>query len=344
MGYLGDNVTSLTNNITIQSLDSLSNQTDSETFLPGLLLYQDFTGLQNVTSIYCVPSQTYVESAITCTQASPEAPQSCSVTAQRLSLLPHVPTTLTLMSYPQVFNGLSSLLPRAVQQLNHIDLLQNYLEQPLSNSYIQSTPWPSFATPPTESRLLNVSLPDFSARLGSLINAFLHGAQMNSTPYLTGDASKLPVQEAATSPSAMSAQIAALSPSLTIPTNTTIPGFDKFAVSIPFLTLFLFASLLIPLAAVVSAILSHLTLSRDYLGYVSSLARESRYVEFPDGGVGLDGLQRSRMCAERRVRLGDVGDVDGGWSIGTGVALTVGRLALGDEAKTRALDARKLYL
>lgn len=102
--------------------------------------------------------------------------------------------------------------------------------------------------------------------------------------------------------------------------------------------------MIIPLAALVSFLLSRLTLSRDYLGYVSSLARESKFVTFPDGGVGLDGMQRSRMCASKRVRLGDVGDVDGGWSIGTGVALTVGRFALGDEGKTRGVDGRKLYL
>ncbi|KAH8746743.1 hypothetical protein BGZ57DRAFT_935843 [Hyaloscypha finlandica] len=344
MGYLGDNVTDLTNNITIQSLDSLSNQTESGTFLPGLLLYQDFTGSQNVTSIYCVPLQKYIESEITCTQSSPGAPQSCGVTAQRLSLLPHMPNTLTLMTYPQVFNGLSSLLPRSTQQLNHIDLLQNYLEQPLSNSYIQSTPWPSFTSPPTESRLQNISLQDFGDRLGSLINAFLHGAQLNSTTYLTGEAHSLPQQQLATTPSSMSAQIKALSPSFTLLTNSTIPGLDHYSISIPFLALFLLASLVIPLSALVSMILSRVTLSRDYLGCVSSLARESRYVEFPDGGVGLDGLKRSRMCSEWRVRLGDVGDVDGGWSIGTGVALTVGRYALGDEAKTRVVDGRKLYL
>jgi len=344
MGYLGDNVTSLTTNITIQSLDSLSNPTDSETFLPGLLLYQDFTGFQNVTSIYCVPTQQYVESEITCTQSSVNAPQACSVTAQRLSMLSHLPNTLTLMSYPQVFNGLSSLLPRSTQQLNHIDLFQNYIEQPLSNSYIQSTPWSSFSTPPTESRLLNISLQDFGDRLGSLINAFFHGAQMNSTTYLTGEASSLPVQAATIDPALMVKQLKALLPSLTIPTSSTTSGPETYTISIPFLTLYLFASLMIPLSAIVSLILSRLTLSRDYLGYVSSLARESRYVEFPDGGVGLDGIQRSRMCAARRVRLGDVGDVDGGWSIGTGVALKVGRFGLGDDVKTKGLDGRKLYL
>jgi hypothetical protein len=167
---------------------------------------------------------------------------------------------------------------------------------------------------------------------------------MNSTPYLTGEASSMPLQEATTDPAVISTQLKTLSPSLTLPTNTTLPGSDTYTISIPFLALFLLASLMIPLSAIISLILSRLTLSRDYLGYVSSLARESRYVEFPDGGVGLDGMQRSRMCAERRVRLGDVGDVDGGWSIGTGVALTVGRFALGDEVKTRGVDGRKLYL
>jgi len=255
-----------------------------------------------------------------------------------------LPNTLTLMSYPQVFNGLSSLLPRSTQQLNHIDLFQNYIEQPLSNSYIQSTPWSSFSTPPTESRLLNISLQDFGDRLGSLINAFFHGAQMNSTTYLTGEASSLPVQAATIDPALMVKQLKALLPSLTIPTSSTTSGPETYTISIPFLTLYLFASLMIPLSAIVSLILSRLTLSRDYLGYVSSLARESRYVEFPDGGVGLDGIQRSRMCAARRVRLGDVGDVDGGWSIGTGVALKVGRFGLGDDVKTKGLDGRKLYL
>ena len=344
IGYLGDNVTSLTKNITIQSLDSLSSQTESETFLPGLMLYQDFTGSQNVTSIYCSPLQTYVESTITCTQSSPTATQSCAVTAQRLSLLPHMPNTLTLLSYPQVFNGLSSLLPRSTQQQNHVDLFQNYLSNPLSNTFIQSAPWPSFTTPPSESRLLSISLQDFSDRLGSLINAFMQGSMMNSTSYLTGDASTLPKSRVATSPAAIAAQLAALSPTLTISTNSTLPGIEIYSVSWPYLSLFLLSALIIPLAALASLILARLTLSRDYLGFVSSLARESQYVTFPNGGVGLDGMQRTRVCRGMRVRLGDVGDADRGFSIGTGVALTVGMMALGNEGATRALSGRKLYL
>jgi hypothetical protein len=344
IGYLGDNVTSLTNNITVQSLDSLESQTESETFLPGLMLYQDFTGSQNVTSIYCVPSQTYVESMITCNQSSITSTQSCAVTAQRLSLLPHMPDTLTLFSYPEVFNGLSSLLPRSTQQLDHIDLFQNYLFNPFSNTFIQSALWPSFTTPPSESRLLNISVQDFSYRLGSLINAFMEGSMLNSTAYLTGDASTLPSQQAATSPTALTAQIDSLSPALTITTNSTLPGVEIYTISWPFLSVYLLSSLMIPLAALVSVIFSRLTLTRDYLGYVSSLARESQYVTFPNGGVGLDGLQRTRVCREMRVKLGDVGDVDGGYSIGTGVALMVGMMALGNEKGTRGLDRMKLYL
>jgi len=167
---------------------------------------------------------------------------------------------------------------------------------------------------------------------------------MNSTSYLTGDASSLPKSEVATSPTAIAAQLASLSPSLTLSTNSTLPGEEIYAVSWPYLSLFLLSALMIPLAALISLILSRLTLARDYLGFVSSLARESRYVTFPNGGVGLDGMQRTRVCREMRVRLGDVGDVDGGYSIGTGVALTVGTMALGNEGATRGLSGRKLYL
>jgi hypothetical protein len=45
-----------------------------------------------------------------------------------------------------------------------------------------------------------------------------------------------------------------------------------------------------------------------------------------------------------RVKLGDVGDVDRGFEIGTGVALTVGQLAIGEEGATKKIDRRKLYI
>lgn len=65
---------------------------------------------------------------------------------------------------------------------------------------------------------------------------------------------------------------------------------------------------------------------------------------FPPGGVGMDSLERSRVCRDVRVKLGDLGDVDGGCEVGTGVAVRVGRLGIGSEEMVGGLDRRKLYL
>jgi hypothetical protein len=62
-------------------------------------------------------------------------------------------------------------------------------------------------------------------------------------------------------------------------------------------------------------------------------------------------MQRARQMRELRIRLGDVGDVDGGCEIGTGVALRVGRVAIGGVGgvnerggTVRGLDRKKLYV
>lgn len=87
-----------------------------------------------------------------------------------------------------------------------------------------------------------------------------------------------------------------------------------------------------------------MTKARGYLGYVSSLVRESEYGGMPKGEVNLDGVEMARKLRNLRVRLGDVGDIDRGFEIGTGVALTVGQLAIGEEGATKKIDRRKLYI
>lgn len=58
----------------------------------------------------------------------------------------------------------------------------------------------------------------------------------------------------------------------------------------------------------------------------------------------MNGLERSRLCRDVRVKLGDVGDMEGGCEVGTGVAVRVGRLGIGGEDVVGELDRRKLYL
>jgi hypothetical protein len=347
VGYVGENATSLLPNASIASLDSLPSNAAA---LPGLLLYQDFTGAENVTSIYCVPSQVYVESAVSCDKTS--TLNDCAVSAQRLSLLPSTESTITSFSIYQIFLGLSSGLPNTTRDLNHVDLMQNYIFNPSSNTFIQSAPWPRFDTSSAtnESRFLDLSLQDFGSRLGQIINTFLQGSIANSTAFLTGDTVLTPLTTPTPDDSQIYTQIQSLSPTIAIQANTTTIE-QIYTISWPYLSIFLLATTILPLSVLISAILSRQTLTRDYLGYVSSLARESQFVDTPNGGATLDGMQRTRQMRELRIRLGDVGDVDGGCEIGTGVALRVGRVAIGGVGgvnerggTVRGLDRKKLYV
>ncbi|KAF4629940.1 hypothetical protein G7Y89_g8204 [Cudoniella acicularis] len=343
MGYLGADISSLLgasfSSPAKTCLDCLPNNYTSEKLVPGTLLYQDFSGVSNVTSIYCVPSQTYIESLVACSKTS--TTQSCSITSQRLSILQNQPAAITYLSFGPVINGLTQLLPQATQKISEVDIFQNYLVNPFSNTYIQSTPIPrfvsstntsNFSSPSNnESRLLTVPLQDFSTRLSQLINTFLQGSTLNSTTYLTSS-SFFPIPQTSalqTNPSDLTSILATAPQTLTVPATLTrlIPFY---AASLPWAAIFLLSTLFLLFSSILAAILRHYTLTRDYLPYVSSLVRESQFVTMPRGGVKMDGLERAREMRDLKVRMGDVGDVGAGWEVGTGVAVSVGQLAVMD--------------
>ncbi|TVY75912.1 hypothetical protein LSUE1_G010143, partial [Lachnellula suecica] len=311
VGYLGSEVESFlpSNDPASQCLDCLPSNLTTQTALPGLFLYQDFEGAHNVTSIYCTPSQAYVESNIFCTQTS--TTQSCAVVSQRLSLLPHISSALTPLSFSTVLDGLSEFLPLATQKLSGVDTMQNYIVSPLDNNFIQSTKAPGLAitpatsnisTPETESRFLELPLSDFSTRLSQIINTYLQGSTLDSTTYLTGSALPSSPNPVAATPSEVSAQIQ--NPFITVPANSTQLVLI-YTASYPWLAISLLSTTLLLAAALTAAIISRLTLTRDYLPYVSSLLCESQFSSMHQGGVQLDGLSRSRECRDLRVRLGD---------------------------------------
>ncbi|KAL2075493.1 hypothetical protein VTL71DRAFT_436 [Oculimacula yallundae] len=344
MGYVGEDVTTLLPNSSIKSLDSLPSETMSKSYLPGLFVYQDFTGRQNVTSVYCVPAQVYVESAVRCEKLSSST--NCAVTAQRLSLLAHMPTTLTSFSILSTFLSLTALLPFTTPSSNSIDLMQNYLVNPFSNDFIQSTPIVSqspTSSDTNESRLLSVPLKDISHRLSQIINTFIQGSLLNAPSYLKHDTPPIPASTKSNTSSLLSAQISTSPQTLTVPSKVTIIT-NVFSISWIWASLFLFSTLIMLLSALIAAIISRQTLTRQYLGSVSSLCRESPNVPFHSGGVGMDGLSRSRFCQDMRIRIGDLGDVEGGYAVGTGVVIRVGRLGIGSQDTVVGLDRRKLYL
>jgi hypothetical protein len=343
IGYFGDDQTSLLANSSVVSLDNIVATAQNSTIPAGLLLYQDFTGARNVTSVYCIPSQTYVESIVNCTTI-PNAARtltSCSITKQRLSLLPHAPTTLTLLSFTQALLGLSGLLPASTPQFNHVDLLENYIVNPDSNDFISSTQYAGDSN--HESRFLHLPLADFSARLSQLINTFFMGSMINSTSYLTHELSPSPLNTSKSSSVGIQLQTV---PSVLTTTSTNTTTRPIFRMSIVFLTFFILATATMLLSAIATTIITRKTKLRQYIGYVSSLFRESEKTEFPRGGVNMDGLERTRSISRLKVRLGDTGDVDGGWEIGTGAVMRVGRIGVGREGEVGLLDGKAggLYL
>ncbi|CZR66059.1 uncharacterized protein PAC_15960 [Phialocephala subalpina] len=346
-GYLGDDATSLLPNTSIQALDSIVNNTTSNNILPGLLLYQDFTGTQNVTSIYCAPSQTYVESTIACTSTSSISP-SCAVIAQRLSLLPHPPSNITPLSISNLFLGLSSYLPAATPQLNHVDIMQNYIFSPLDNVFIQSAQYPSQSN--GESRFLDLPLADFGVRLGQIFNTLLQGSTINATTFLTSSSSFSATSfGVAQTPQDLTTEIQQSAPFLTVPSTTFLPT-RIFTINWTWLSLFLLSTTLLLLCALLSLLLTQIILLPTYLTHLSSLLRDSPHLFLPTGGLAVSGSARAREISHVRVRLGDVGDVDGGLEVGVGAAVSVGRVGIGlggmedGRGGIRGLDRRKLYL
>lgn len=348
MGYTGDDITSLLPNAAVQSLDTLPLDATLKTYSSGLLLYQDFTGASNVTSIYCVPSQVYVESVVTCNRSALAAPiASCAVTAQRPSLLSHMPTALTSLSMNATWLAITSLLPFTTPSGTSIDLISNYLVNPSSNIYLESTPMVSALPNSTaESRLLDeVTLPEFGQRLAQLLNTFLQGTTLHAASYLRGDLPLPSSPVVAGTPALLSTQLASAPDTLTVPSSSThTTTMLLFAVSYPWLALYFLATSAMLLAAVASALIRRKSTARDFLPYVSSLCREAQLVKFPLGGADMDGLERTRRCQGVRIQLGDLGDVEGGEEVGTGVAVSVGRLGLGSEGKVGDLVKGKLYL
>ena len=72
----------------------------------------------------------------------------------------------------------------------------------------------------------------------------------------------------------------------------------------------------------------------DYLGYVSSLAKESQYMKIKDGAANFDGMERARGIKGLQVRLGNVYE-------GT---REVGRLAFGRVKHTKPVQRNRLYI
>jgi hypothetical protein len=326
--------------------DCLRSDFTSKNFDAGTLAFQEFSGFDLTTTILCMPAQRYVESTIVCVK-SPEL-QTCRVTAQRLSLLPHMPSSITPLSFPTVVMGLTALLPNSTPQYNAVNMVENYIYNPATQATIISGET-SFGSNDGETPLMSVSPKDFGDRFGQLLNSYMYASMWNATPYILGaefsgiEANRVGGNNAsfiaATSPADLTAMLRNQTAAFTVPA-TLITNSPVYYVYYSWLTVFLIATLVMLSGSIVGVVYSRKTIVPDYLGYVSSLAKESQYIRMPDVGVNMDGMDKARLIKDVKVRLGDVSEQSVG---GDGNGL-IGRLAFARAEDCREVKKGKLYI
>lgn len=160
------------------------------------------------------------------------------------------------------------------------------------------------------SPLYNISMQDFGSSLGQLINAWIQGSFYNSTlittrsPFSTLFQTVVTGNAASFVPSSdkdLSALIQNQTAAFTVLTNST-SNMQLYACDFAWTGVFFLATTSMLFAAILGVVFNRMTVVPDYLGYVSSLAKESQYVRIPDGGANLDDMERARLIKELRVR------------------------------------------
>jgi hypothetical protein len=122
----------------------------------------------------------------------------------------------------------------------------------------------------------------------------------------------------------------------------TVPGVltthaQVYLCYFPWLAVFLLSTLVMLAGAITGVVFSRMTIVPDYLGFVSSLAKESPWIRMPDAGVNMDGMDKARLVKEVKVRLGDVSQILGGHS-------DIGRLAFARLEETTKVQKDKMYV
>ena len=80
----------------------------------------------------------------------------------------------------------------------------------------------------------------------------------------------------------------------------------RYAISWPWIAVDIVSTLILLVAAFIAHILRKKTLAPDIFGYVSSLTRDNPYLNLPDNGSALGGIERARLLRGVKVKIGDV--------------------------------------
>lgn len=326
--------------------DCLNPDFANKTIQAGTIAFQEFDGNDpgNTTTVFCNPYQRYVESEVFCMKTA--STQQCQVTAQRFSVLPHMPPEITYLSFHLVALGISSLLRNVTPIHQATNGIQNYIIynpfNPVNiannDNTILTDGGPSLAS------IYDVELSDIGARLGQILNAFVYGSTWNASIYLLGESfdglqgNLVGGKNASFTPATRADLVAMIqnqTAAFTVPAVLTTEA-QVYVCNFPWLV-FLFSTLVMLIRASTGVVFSRKTIVPDYLGFVSSLAKESPWIRMPDVGVNMDRIDKARLVKEVKVRLGDVSYVQGGHS-------DIGRLAFARLEETTKAKKDKLYV
>lgn len=110
-------------------------------------------------------------------------------------------------------------------------------------------------------------------------------------------------------------------------------GKQVFKLSWPWSIAFLVSTVLLLLAGIISVVIESITVAPDTLGYVSTVARNSRYLHVKPTSGAMTGAERARKLADTKVMMQDVK-----------AHADVGKIALGLKSdKAVQLQANRLY-
>ncbi|KAK1975711.1 hypothetical protein LZ30DRAFT_668132 [Colletotrichum cereale] len=231
----------------------------------------------NMISSTCRVTQKYVESRVNCRRVSADIMPTCRVTAQRLSQKQHAPEDITPLSFPKVFNPVSKYMPRTVggQMTFRTEYSLCYLQDP-SRKGMRSQ----------ETQILkDLTAADLQVRLAQLLNTYLMLGQLSFQVFPGGPDS-------------------AISQS-----NQTVAGETRtsrkvFKISDIWAFLCLLSGTVMLGAGLMGVLFKHWARGPEILGHVSTVLRESKYMDFPPDAAWAEGLDLSRDIKGVRIRYG----------------------------------------
>lgn len=251
----------------------------------------------------CNITQRYVESRVACERRSASERETCRVSAQRPSRVPHGPENLSWLNFAGILSILTKHLPMATSEkagiLSNLDLTLQYLADPAMGNMDVTQGQPV--------NLWELDPEVFSMRLTQALNSYLHLGQMWINAMGNSDRDGVALRQNITT----SAQVNNIVTVYRVPKVWAI--------------LCIFSCFILLCGAVLGVVFAHVSVGAEVLGFASTAIRDNKYISLPSQASTMDGADVTGIFKNMRVRFGVLqGDKEE--SVGVGFQDSVSRL------------------